>query len=149
MAQDSQRQSPVLSQIAEASEAHIASLPLHARRKFNRLAIQVALSLLLALPKLTFYLSIPESLRSCCTLALHSPLSELVYSLLRQGRQGCCQASLLQRLAFESCYLRHTSSRYCVCTSPLRDISLPSRVCHDDSCCPKGPFTGWPAEHTK
>ena len=49
MAHDPQRQSPVLSQIAEASEAHIASLPLHARRKLNRLAIQVSLSLLLTL----------------------------------------------------------------------------------------------------
>lgn len=41
MAQDPQRQSPVLSQVVEVSEAHVASLPMHARRKLSRLAIQV------------------------------------------------------------------------------------------------------------
>ena len=41
MAQDAQRQSPVLSQVVEVSEAHVASLPMHARRKLSRLAIQV------------------------------------------------------------------------------------------------------------
>ena len=41
MAHDPQRQSPVLAQVVEISEAHIASLPIHARRKLSRLAIQV------------------------------------------------------------------------------------------------------------
>ncbi|CAK0757624.1 hypothetical protein CVIRNUC_002556 [Coccomyxa viridis] len=41
MAHDVQRQSPVLSQVADLSEAHLASLPLHARRKLSRLVIQV------------------------------------------------------------------------------------------------------------
>ena len=41
MAHDAQRQSPVLSQVADMSEAHLASLPLHARRKLSRLVIQV------------------------------------------------------------------------------------------------------------
>ena len=49
MAHDPQRQSPVMSQVLEMSEAHIASLPMHARRKLNRLAIQVTLGLLLKL----------------------------------------------------------------------------------------------------
>lgn len=44
MAHDPQRQSPVLSQVVEVSEAHVASLPMHARRKLSRLAIQVALA---------------------------------------------------------------------------------------------------------
>ena len=41
MAHDVQRQSPVLSQVADMSEAHLASLPRHARRKLSRLVIQV------------------------------------------------------------------------------------------------------------
>ena len=50
MVHDPQRQSPVLSQVLEMSEAHIASLPMHARRKLNRLAIQVTLCLQVAPP---------------------------------------------------------------------------------------------------
>ncbi len=41
MAHDVQRQSPMLSQVADMSEAHLGSLPLHARRKLSRLVIQV------------------------------------------------------------------------------------------------------------
>ena len=49
MAHDPQRQSPVLSQVVDVSEAHVASLPMHARRKLSRLAIQVAPALILKL----------------------------------------------------------------------------------------------------
>ena len=55
MTHDPQRQSPVLSQVVETSEAHLASLPMHARRKLSRLATQVIPGppALAVIPKLT------------------------------------------------------------------------------------------------
>ncbi len=44
MSHDVQRQSPMLAQVTDISEAHLASLPLHARWKLNRLTIQVGSS---------------------------------------------------------------------------------------------------------
>ena len=41
MSHDVQRQSPVLSQVVDNSMASVAGMPMHARRKLNRLAIQV------------------------------------------------------------------------------------------------------------
>lgn len=41
MSHDVQRQSPVLSQVVDNSMAFVAGMPMHARRKLNRLAIQV------------------------------------------------------------------------------------------------------------
>ena len=43
MSHNVQRQSPVLAQVVDMTETHMASLPLHACRKLSRLTIQVQL----------------------------------------------------------------------------------------------------------
>lgn len=75
MAHDPQRQSPVLSQVVEVSEAHIASLPIHARRKLSRLAIQVALAFTL---KLSHAKALSDCRSSCMVLLRAQPIRQYI-----------------------------------------------------------------------